>query len=245
MEGYRSRPRASEKTPKDIVTEFDVRSEELISAELARAFPGVRVIGEEASGAHAPTELERGMVFYVDPIDGTTNFAHGHPFFAVSIGLFVDGVPRGGALVAPALAIEWHGVNDVDGGAVYRNGQPAMVSETTELRASLLATGFPPERSTAPANNFDSFMQVKKTARAVRRCGAAAIDIAFVADGTYDGYWERRLHVWDAAAAAAFVLAAGGRITALDGSAPVYERGHIVVTNGHIHDELVACLARS
>ncbi len=244
MQGYRTRPRTSEKTPKDIVTEFDLRSEELITEALARSFPGVRVVGDETSVDEAqPTD--RGMVFYVDPIDGTTNFAHGHPVFAVSIGFFVDGVPGGGAIVAPALSIEWHGVNSPRSAALYRNGERATVSDTTDLREGLIATGFPPERDVAPANNFDSFMHVKRNARAVRRCGAAAIDIAFVADGTYDGYWERRLHVWDAAAAAAFVLAAGGRITALDGSTPNYERGHIVVSNGRIHEELLRCLAAS
>ena len=244
MQGYRSRPRTSEKTPKDMVTEFDLRSEELITQKLGRAFPGVLVIGEEAA-AGGEQERQRGMVFYVDPIDGTTNFAHGHPVFAVSIGVFVDGVPRGGAIVAPALSIEWHGVNEPSRSALYRNGERATVSETRELREGLIATGFPPDRDVAPANNFDSFIHVKRNARAVRRCGAAAIDIAFVADGTYDGYWERRLHIWDAAAAAAFVLAAGGRITSFDGGAAVYEQGHIVVTNGHIHDELLACVVAS
>ncbi len=242
MTGYRSRPRVDEKETNDLVSEFDRRSQDLILGRLDAAFPGVRVIAEEGAGGEV--ELTDGLVLTVDPIDGTTNFVHGHPFWCVAIGALFDRVPIVGAVVAPCLAIAWQGAtNDEEGPSwVTRNGAPCAVSATAKLGASMLATGFPPDRTHAPWNNFDSFMRVKKTARAVRRCGAAAIDLAFVADGTYDGYWERRLLLWDSAAASALVLAAGGRITAIGGGPARYERGHLVATNGLIHDALVAAV---
>jgi myo-inositol-1(or 4)-monophosphatase len=236
MQGYRKRPEAAKKEPRDLVTEFDLRSQELIVSELGRRLPGVAIVAEEGT---APGEPVTGTALIVDPIDGTTNFAHGHPFFAVSIGLFRDGLPSAGAVVAPAIGIEWAGHYDGCRGSLMRNGEPAAVSATTRFDEALIATGFPPNREHAPENNFDSFQRVKRTARAVRRCGSAAIDICFVADGTYDGYWERRLHIWDIAAGAAFVFAGGGRISSLDGGPPRYERGHLIATNGHIHQELV------
>jgi myo-inositol-1(or 4)-monophosphatase len=244
MRGYRKRPPIDEKHPRDLVTEWDLASQEHILDSLRRLAPGVPVIAEEGA-AEAPAALLDSLdaCFIVDPIDGTTNFAHGHPVFCVSIGLFARGLPAGGAVVAPALGVEWTG--QCAGGRVelWRNGEPACVSRTSVFSSALFATGFPPDRRVAPANNFDSFIRVKTNARAVRRCGSASLDLCFVADGTYDGYWERRLHLWDAAAGAAFVLAGGGRITALDGSPPRYELGHIAATNGFVHDELLRHVA--
>ena len=129
-------------------------------------------------------------------------------------------------------------------GAAHRNGEPCAVSATSQLSESLLATGFPPQRDQAPENNFDSFIAVKRAAQAVRRCGSAAIDLAMVADGTYDGYWERRLHAWDMVAASAVLLAAGGTITSLDGGAPSYHAGYIAASNGRIHADLLAAIQR-
>jgi myo-inositol-1(or 4)-monophosphatase len=244
MGGYRKRPPVDEKHPRDLVTEWDLASQEHIVEGLRRLAPGIPVIAEEG---HAPGEpgvlYTADACFIVDPIDGTTNFAHGHPVFCVSIGVFTRGEPAGGAVVAPALGIEWTGQCGDGRVELLRNGEPAGVSRTAGFSSALFATGFPPDRRVAPANNFDSFMRVKTHARAVRRCGSATIDLCFVADGTYDGYWERRLHLWDAAAGAAFVLAGGGRITALDGSPPRYELGHIAATNGLVHDELLRHVA--
>jgi len=239
---FRTGTRAEEKSVKDLVTRWDRESEELIFTRLRAACPDMAVVGEESVDLEAPRP---DLAFIVDPIDGTTNFVHGHPFWAVSIGVLDGGKPVAGALVAPSLGITWRAAVDPTGAGsiAERSGKPCRISATTTLVASLVATGFPPVRDTAPENNFDSFMSVKRRAQAVRRCGSAAIDIAFVGDGTYDGYWERRLHVWDAAAGAALVSAAGGRITELSGGPFDLWKGHIVASNGHVHDELVRAVA--
>jgi myo-inositol-1(or 4)-monophosphatase len=157
----------------------------------------------------------------------------------VSIGVLAAGVPVAGAVVAPSLATEWIGWQ---GGTARRNQEQCAVSSTDQLGDALLATGFPTDRTRAPENNFDTFVRVKQVVRAVRRCGAAAIDLCFVADGTYDGYWERVVNAWDLAGGAAVVLAAGGRLTSLDGSPARLERGNVLATNGHIHSDLTHLL---
>lgn len=241
--GYRSRPHADEKARADLVTEFDRRSEAFVTERLGALTPEIPVIGEEQSGGH--DSRPGGLVWYVDPLDGTTNFVHGHPFFNVSIGLMLDDAPAAGAVVAPALALRYRGFHRAgDGGEAFRNDEACVVSPVAALAKSMIGTGFPPNRDVAPHNNFGSFIEVKRAAQAVRRCGAAALDVCFVADGTYEGFWERHLHAWDICAAGALLLAAGGHITALDGGPADYHAGHVVASNGKIHDELVAAITR-
>jgi myo-inositol-1(or 4)-monophosphatase len=240
--GYRSRPRADEKGHADLVTEFDRRSEAHVAERLAALTPEIVVVGEESGGK---SQRPSGLVWYVDPLDGTTNFVHGHPFFAVSIGLMQGDEPVAGAVVAPVLALRYRAVRPLAGeGEALRNGDPCAVSPVASLSRAMIGTGFPGNRDVGPENNFGSFVEVKRAAQAVRRCGAAAIDLCFVADGTYDGFWERRLHAWDVCAASALVLAAGGRVTALDGAAPRYHTGRVVASNGKIHDDLVQAIVR-
>lgn len=236
LDGYRSRPRATEKDVKDLVTEYDRRSQDRVIALLEEAYPGVPIIAEESADE---VTIPEGLAFVVDPLDGTTNFVHGHPFFAVAVGAMFSGTPVAGAVFAPVLRTAWRGMNVGPRPIAQRDGAPCSVSGARVPRECLVGTGFPPERGPSPWNNFASFMSVKRAVRGVRRCGAAAIDICFVADGTYDAYWERRLLLWDAIAAAAVALAAGATITAIDGSAPVYEKGHIVVATPAIHAALV------
>lgn len=240
--GYRSRPHADEKGRADLVTEFDRRSEAHLIGRLGALTPEIPVIGEESSGADRP----RGLVWYVDPLDGTTNFVHGHPFFAVSIGLMSDDEPVAGAVVAPVLNVRWRAFRSAtDHGEAYRDGDRCAVSPVGDLSQAMIATGFPAgRREASPANNFGSFIEVKRTAQAVRRCGSAAIDLCFVADGTYEGFWERRLQTWDVCAGSALVLAAGGRVTALDGTAARYHAGHICASNGRVHDALIEHVLR-
>lgn len=234
LPAHRSRPAAVEKRPTELVTEYDLASERLIRARLNAQTPAIPVVGEEQGGTRAA-----GLTWFCDPIDGTTNFVHGHPFWAVSIGL-LDG-PRAvaGAVVAPSLHVEWHGAS---GARALRNGEPCNVSSEPELGRALVATGFPGDRTQAPANNFDAFTRVKRRVTGVRRCGSAAIDVCLVADGTYDAYWERKLSPWDIAAGVAIAQAAGARITALDGSDVDLSIGHLLVSNGQLHDELLAII---
>jgi len=227
--GYRKHPTPTEKAKRDLVTVFDLKSEALIRERLASATPELGIVAEEGGGEPKP------LTWFCDPLDGTTNFVHGHPFWAVSIGLLQQGAPVAGAVVAPALGLDWIGYA---GGPALRSGEACRVSETADLEHALVATGFPPNRRVAPANNFDSFVAVKQVAQGVRRCGSAAIDMCLVADGTYDAYWERRLNAWDVAAGAAIVLSAGGHLTALDGSPVDLSIGHLIASNGRVHAEL-------
>jgi myo-inositol-1(or 4)-monophosphatase len=231
--GYRKRPAPTAKAKHDLVTEFDLKSEALIRERLAAATPDLGIVGEEGGGTEKP------LSWFCDPIDGTTNFVHGHPFWCVSIGLLENGTPVAGAVVAPALGVTWWGYR---GGAAQRDGQPCKVSETADLEQALVGTGFPSDRQTAPGNNLDTFVRVQKVVRGARRCGSAAMDMCMVADGTYDAYWERRLNAWDIAAGAAIVLAAGGRITALDGGPVDLHVGHVIASNGRVHDGLQALI---
>jgi myo-inositol-1(or 4)-monophosphatase len=243
VSGYRSRPHADEKGRADLVTEFDRLSETYIRERLALLTSEIPVVGEEQtseSDVRPP-----GLVWYVDPLDGTTNFVHGHPFFNVSIGLMQDGEPVVGAVVAPVLGLRYRGHRSVGGGGeALRNEEPCAVSPIATFSQAMIATGFPGNREPSPANNFGSFVAVKRTAQAVRRCGAAALELCFVADGTYEGFWERHLHTWDVCAASALILAAGGRISAIDGGPVRYHAGHIAASNGKIHEELLVAILR-
>ncbi len=231
LRGWRSRPTVAKKSRTDLVTEYDLASERWLRQRLTELTPELGVQAEEEGGQRG-----EGPVWCCDPLDGTTNFVHGHFFWAVSVGLLDQGWPVAGAVVAPALGTHWVGYR---GGGGLRNGEPCRVSDTRELGDALIATGFPyTDRDREPYNNFASFARVKQAARAVRRCGSAALDACLVADGTYDGYWERAVKPWDLAGGIAVALAAGAKLTALDGSPAVLEAGHVLLSNGHLHDAL-------
>ena len=234
---YRTAVRADEKARSDLVTRFDLESEQLIRARLLQRTPELPVVGEEEGGrADGPT-------WYCDPIDGTTNFVHGHPFFCVSLGLLDGTRPILGAVVAPVLDVRWYGAV---GRGAYRNGHPCRVSETRTLADALLGTGFHPRsQGSPPHDNIGSFATILPETRGIRRCGSAAIDACMVADGTYDAYWERLLNSWDVAGGAAIALAAGARLSNLRGDPADLHIGHVLLSNGHVHDELLALLARA
>ena len=233
QQGWRKNPDVEHKGRVDLVTRFDRESEALLRARLTAETP-YPVVGEEEGGVCAD---EGAPTWYVDPLDGTTNFVHGHPFYCVSIGLVVgEGAPVVGAVVAPTLRVEWTGVV---GGAATRDGEPCHVSNVGEFSDALLATGFPYDRATSDDNNFDAFVAIKRRCQAVRRCGSAAIDLCLVADGTYDGYWEKKLFPWDCAAGAAIVVAAGGRISDYGGHEADVTSRQLLATNGAIHQALV------
>lgn len=223
----------------DLVTEVDRGSEAAIVSKLRGS--GIAVVAEEGGG-----ERGEGAVFYVDPLDGTTNYAHGHPFCSVSIGLIAQGQPVLGVVHAPMLGVVWFGGPEL--GVVRRDlfrgvEHPARVSEVEALDDALGATGFPYDRKVSDDDNVAAFRALTKRTHGVMRCGSAALDLALVADGTYDVYWERKLKPWDLAAGAALVLAAGGRVTDPWGAPFIAESGTVAASNGVVHDALLAALA--
>jgi myo-inositol-1(or 4)-monophosphatase len=145
-------------------------------------------------------------------------------------------LPIVGVVVAPALGVEWTGAV---GAGAQRSGERCAVSGVAAFSDALLATGFPYDRSSSDDNNFDAFVAIKQKCQAVRRCGSAALDLCLVADGTYDGYWEKKLSPWDCAGGAALVVAAGGRISDYAGGPANVVSGQLLATNGRIHDALV------
>ncbi len=231
MQGWRSVGSISHKGRFDLLTEHDLRSEQLIRTELERAFPGHRIVGEETA------ETGDGeLVWYVDPIDGTTNFAHGHPFFCVSIALYEGADGLAGVVHAPALKTTWRAAKDL---GAFRNGELCEVSTRATLEEALCATGFPYDRWTKPDNNRQELSLFLRRTRGIRRCGSAAIDLCLVADGTYDIYWEQGLNAWDMCAGALMVLEAGGKLSKYDGEKADPRSGKLIASNGLLHDAAV------
>jgi myo-inositol-1(or 4)-monophosphatase len=220
----------------DLVTEFDQRSEECIVRALGRAFPDDRVVAEEGGARGARGARRRWLV---DPLDGTTNFAHGLPLFAVSIGLEVEGELSAGVVVAPALG--WEFAACAGGGATW-NGAALRVSETASLDTALLTTGFPYDRATSSQNNFDNWEAFQRRAQGVRRLGAAALDLCFVAAGWLDAYWEFRLSPWDLAAGVVIAREAGAQVTDWRGGEFEVDRGEVVCSNGRVHEAVLGVL---
>lgn len=224
--------------PRDLITEWDLRSEQTVRAVLEPT--GYPVLGEEGGqSGDAPVGTRR---WVVDPIDGTVNFAHGLPIWSISIALEdVGGPPLVGVVAAPAAG--WWFEATRGGGARDGNGESLRVSAVARLDQSLLTTGFPYDRATHPVNNFAEWEHMQRVAGACRRLGSASLDLCFVARGWCDGYWERRLSPWDIAAGALIVEEAGGRITSTTGGPFDAHAGECIATNGLIHDAVVAELA--
>jgi myo-inositol-1(or 4)-monophosphatase len=231
MAGWRSGGRISRKGRFDLLTDHDLASERLIREQLEHEFPAHRIVGEES-----PETGEGEMVWYVDPIDGTTNFAHGHSFFSVSIALYRGGEGLVGVVHAPALGVTWKAAK---GAGAFRNGQRCSVSTRGTLEEALCATGFPYDRWSNPDNNVAELELFLQRVRGIRRCGSASIDLCLVADGTYDIYWEQRLNAWDVCAGALVVLEAGGQLTAYDGAPADPRTGKLIASNGLLHDAAV------
>ena len=220
----------------DLVTEMDRRSEALIVERLAAAFPGDDVWAEEGSGERRGRE----RVWIVDPLDGTTNYAHEYPVWAVSIALQVAGELAVGVVFNPLLDDMYAARRE--GGAML-NGKPRRVTGVDRLDRAMLATGFAYDLSGTPEEtNIEPFGRFVLRAQAVRRAGSAALAIAKVGVGRTDGFWERGLHPWDMAAALLIVTEGGGRATDYDGHPPALDGRMLVASNGPLHDELLRVL---
>ncbi|HEX2691543.1 MAG TPA: inositol monophosphatase family protein, partial [Kofleriaceae bacterium] len=224
--------------PRDLVTEWDLRSEDVIRRVLAEHTPGVPVLGEE--GGQGPGAGDQRWL--VDPIDGTVNFAHGLPIWSISIALEDAGQIVAGVVAAPGLG--WWFEATRGGGARDGTGKDLSTSATARVEHALLVTGFPYDRATRPDNNFAEWEHLQRRAGACRRLGAASIDLCLVARGWMDGYWERHLKPWDVAAGALIVAEAGGIVTNWTGGPFDVHEGAVVATNGAIHEELIAELGR-
>jgi myo-inositol-1(or 4)-monophosphatase len=222
----------------DIVTESDRRSEAMIVARLKECFPGHAIVAEEGGGAVAAGAKYR---WHVDPLDGTTNFAHGYPCFAVSIGLCEEGEPIAGAVFNPVSGELFAAAR---GEGAYLNEQRIRVSFVDKLANSLVATGFPTHQRKRSAN-MNYYWEFTLRSHGVRRDGSAALDLCSVACGRFDAFWEFSLNSWDTAAGVLLVREAGGIVTDL-GGLPYHPGGpHLLASNGLIHDEMkeVAAIA--
>jgi myo-inositol-1(or 4)-monophosphatase len=220
----------------DLVTEADRASEKLIVERLRAAFPEHGIYGEEGTRSHLESEYR----WYIDPLDGTTNFAHGFPVFCVSMGLERRSASEDGEIVA---AVVYDPTRDElftaeKGSGAYLNGARIHVSRTRALAEALVATGFPShKRHDNP--NIHFYHQFTLRSHGVRRAGSAALDLAYSACGRFDAYWEFNLNAWDTAAGALLVTEAGGTMTRFDGSPFRLDSREILATNGLLRDEML------
>lgn len=220
----------------DLVTEMDLRSEQLIVDRLSRRFPESSFLTEEGS----VREQEREIKWIIDPLDGTTNYAHTFPVWCVSIACECDGELVAGVVYDPTRDEMFTASKH---GSARLNGHVIRVSDRRRLDQALLATGFPYDIRTSRINNLANFTKFVKTARAVRRAGSAAIDLCYLACGRFDGYWELKLHPWDMAAGVLIVKQAGGKITDFAGNPLSIYKDRLLGSNGHIHKEMLRVLA--
>ena len=221
----------------DLVTEVDLAVERMIAEAIRDEFPEHSVVGEEGWDEEEAREADH--TWFVDPLDGTTNYVHGYPMFCVSLALAHRGEVLAGGVYDPLRDELFYAEK---GGGATLNGEGIAVSGTDGLISSLLSTGFPYQRATIPDNNVALFSKLVTRIQGVRRSGSLALDLAYVAAGRLDGHWELHVKPWDTAAGGLLVREAGGRISGMRGEPWSPFESHIVATNRVIHDELLAVL---
>ncbi|KEF42809.1 MAG: inositol monophosphatase [Cyanobium sp. CACIAM 14] len=221
----------------NLVTEADLAAEAAVLAVLEQRTPGLAVLAEESGRREGNGELQ----WCVDPLDGTTNYAHGFPVFATSVGLCWRGLPLLGALELPVLEEHYWAA---PGQGAWCNGRRLQVTACDRLDDALLATGFSYDRTERRDNNYAEFAWFTHRTHGVRRAGAAAVDLAFVAAGRVDGYWERGLAPWDLAAGVVLVEEAGGQVCAYDGGSLDLSAGRVIACGSGLRQPLIEGLAR-
>jgi myo-inositol-1(or 4)-monophosphatase len=222
----------------NLVTEADRISEEIIASKIKKLFPDHDILAEEFTH----TNIGSGFKWIVDPLDGTTNYAHGYPVFCVSLALQKLDEIILGIIYNPML--EEMFVAEKGKGA-FLNDKKIHVSDTVRTTESLMATGFPYDIREDAQNNLNYFNEVILKVRGIRRAGSAALDLAYVAAGIFDGFWELKLSPWDTAAGWLMVDEAGGLVTDIQGSEYYLESKTILASNGKIHNEMIDILART
>ena len=237
---YRRGVTVTYKSEIDLITEADRASEELILNRIRSAYPDCAILSEE-SGASANVHASA-VVWIADPLDGTTNFAHGLPIFSVTLALLVNGVIEIGATYNPISAELYTAQR---GQGAYLNGERLQVSSVSTLDKALLVTGFPYDRRTNPNNNIKQFTDFTLRAQGVLRLGSAALDLGAVAAGRLDGYWEWGINPWDIAAGVLMVTEAGGQVTMPDSSPLDLFARQVVASNSLIQSEMLHVLANS
>jgi len=218
---------------RDLVTEADLASERHLVRRIRDAFPDHRIEAEE----QVQDEDDGSPRWFIDPLDGTINFVHGLPCFAVSLGLYVRGVPEVAVVHAPLLRETYTARR---GGGAARDDVPLHVSETTELGEAVLGTGFPYRRNELEHDNLANFSRFFPDVRGLRRLGSAALDLAFTAAGRLDGFWELHLSPYDVAGGALLVQEAGGTVTDADGGGDWLRGGSIVAAGPGLHARMLA-----
>jgi len=222
----------------DLVTEVDVACERAVRALLAAETPDLPVVGEELSDDGAiPMSC-----WIVDPLDGTTNFVHRYPSYGVSVALRLDGELHAGCVYDAVRDICYTAQR---GGGAHCDGRPMRVSDCAGLDRALVGTGFPYDRRERAAFYLRHVQAFMERCQGIRRAGAAALDLAWLADGRLDGFWEFGLQPWDIAAGALLIQEAGGVVTDLDGGPVELSGRRILASNGHIHGEMMELLAPS
>jgi myo-inositol-1(or 4)-monophosphatase len=219
----------------NIVTEVDLECQERIMSLIGTHFPGDRIISEEKDNLFDG----HGNRWIIDPLDGTTNYAHGYPFFCTSIAYEVEGRLVCGVVYNPIFDELFFAER---GRGSYLNGQRLHVSSTGEMKQALLVTGFPYDLATSSRNNIDHFVAFLYNAQAVRRDGSAALNLSYVAAGRFDAFWELKLNPWDTAAGLLMLTEAGGTATDFEGVPFDIYKGQIVASNGVLHEEMLRIL---
>jgi myo-inositol-1(or 4)-monophosphatase len=238
-EGFSKHKLITFKSDIDLVTQYDLQIELFLKKKLSKAFPGYTLVGEETS----ENIIYPDKAIYIDPIDGTTNFVHGIPFCAISIGIWKDFEPVAGVVYNPILnELFYAGA----GRGATMNDMPLRVSETDTLKKSLIATGFPYTKA-AKGKDFSWVVQTMQSVlpetRDIRRLGSAAIDLCYVAKGRFDGYYEINLKPWDVSAGLLVLLEAGGKVSRHNGKGYALDDRILVASNGRIHDALTERMA--
>ncbi len=235
-EGYGNKIQIDMKGKIDLVTEVDRRSEDYLVTAIQAQFPTHKVIAEERGVIQGADS----QVWYIDPLDGTVNYAHGVPIFSVSIAYLENNQVILGAIYDP-MQTELYVAERGQGS--HLGGQAIQVSKASSLDQSLLVTGFPYDVHTNPDNNLDHYSDFTVRSRGVRRLGSAALDLAYVAAGRFDGFWEIRIHNWDIAAGSLLVEEAGGKVTDVRGGPDFISAApSILATNSRIHRQMLSIL---